>query len=240
MSQTTAAIRADKILAAARADTFQSNSNGPSGKAGEIVAQLERRLITGRYRFGDSLSINRLAAEFDASRQPISAALNHLRSLGYIKIVPQVGCQVASPSPSDITDFFYMLSRIESGMAAFAASRHEGQDAEVLSALATMISNESFTDDASCIEGAIAIDAFHQQIRLMAQSPTLEGRVQNLWHLSNFYLWQGASNLQTESIDSANEQRHAIAAAISSRNVDSAESLMEEHVRGKPRRVGII
>lgn len=82
----------EQILARARTAAMSPNSDGPSGKAGEIVAALEHRLITGYYRFGDSLSTNLLAGDFEASRQPISAALNHLRGLGYLKIVPQVGC----------------------------------------------------------------------------------------------------------------------------------------------------
>jgi DNA-binding GntR family transcriptional regulator len=71
-------------------------------------------LITRKYQFRDSLSISRLAEQFDASRQPISAALNHLRSLGYLDIIPQVGCHAVSPSSSEIDDFFYMLGKVES------------------------------------------------------------------------------------------------------------------------------
>ena len=63
----------------------------PSGKAGEIAAELERRLMVGAYRFGEALSITQLAQQFDASRQPVSVAISHLRSMGYVDVIPQVG-----------------------------------------------------------------------------------------------------------------------------------------------------
>ena len=125
---------------------MRPNSDGPSGKAGEIVAALEHRLITGYYRFGDSLSTNLLAGDFEASRQPISAALNHLRGLGYLKIVPQVGCQVVSPSPQDIDDFFSMLAKIESLIAGLAASRFVDNEADLLLEIAEHIKHTPFDD----------------------------------------------------------------------------------------------
>lgn len=52
--------------------TIARDSDMPAGKAGSIIVELEWRLISGRYSFGEALSINGLAEEFDASRQPVS------------------------------------------------------------------------------------------------------------------------------------------------------------------------
>jgi DNA-binding GntR family transcriptional regulator len=239
MNRSTTRAGTEKILAAARADAIRPNSHGPSGKAGEIIGELEHRLITGQYRFGDTLSINRLAEEFDASRQPIGAAINHLRSLGYLKVVPQVGCNVVSPSPEEIGDFFYMLGKIESAVAGLAAVRYLAEEAEVLLAIAAHIAQTPFDNDSHREDWTIGVDAYHAQIRNMARSPSLAGRVQNLWRLSDFYLWQGALNLQPQNIDVANRERREIAEVIGARAVEAVETLMEKHVRGKPRRVGI-
>src|SRR3546814_3026362 len=65
----------------------------PSGKAGQIAVELERRLLLGEYRFGQALSSVQLAKQFDASRQPVSVAISHLRSSGYVEVIPQVGCR---------------------------------------------------------------------------------------------------------------------------------------------------
>jgi GntR family transcriptional regulator, vanillate catabolism transcriptional regulator len=234
-----AALQARTMLARTRTDLLRPKSGGPTGKAGDIVAEIERRLITGLYKFGDSLSINRLAEEFDASRQPISAALNHLRSLGYLIIVPQVGCQVVSPSASAIEDFFYMLGKIESAVAGLAAQRYVADEAEILTALAEYIAGTPVAD-LHREELALGVNAYHEQVLSMARSASLEQRVRNLWHLSDFYLWQGVSNLDAEKINRANRERHEVAAAIASRDILAAEQLMENHVRGKPRRLGIV
>ncbi|MFT4563816.1 MAG: DNA-binding GntR family transcriptional regulator [Gammaproteobacteria bacterium] len=231
--------QARTLVALTHAEILRPKSGGPTGKAGDIVAEIERRLITGRYHFGDSLSINRLAEEFDASRQPISAALNHLRSLGYLIIVPQVGCQVVSPSSTEIKDFFHMLGRIESAVAGLAAERHVADESEVLTALAKYVATTSFSESRN-EELTFGVDAYHEQILSMARSSALEQRVPNLWHLADFYLWQGVSNLDAEKINRAHRERGEVAAAIASRDIAGAEQLMEHHVRGKPLRLGII
>jgi DNA-binding GntR family transcriptional regulator len=223
-------------------DTMNSYAklHGPSGKAGQIVAELERRLFMGHYNFGDTLSINLLANEFGSSRQPISAALNHLRSVGYVRIVPQVGCEIVSLTASEIDDFFYTLSKIEGAMAGFAAARNEGAEAEVLTSIANDVNDIPFESATSREDLSIGVDAYHEQIRSMARSPSLKDRVHNLWRLSIFYLWQGAQNLEKKDVDAANRERRAIAKAIANGDVEGAESLMEKHVRGKPRRVRIV
>ncbi|MFT4584639.1 MAG: DNA-binding GntR family transcriptional regulator [Gammaproteobacteria bacterium] len=234
-----AVLQARTLLARTRAELLRSKSGGPSGKAGDIVAEIESRLISGHYHFGDSLSINRLAEEFDASRQPISAALNHLRSLGYLTITPQVGCHVVSPSTLEINDFFYMLGKIQSAVAGLAAERHVDEESDVLTALAKHIWAVSIEHD-SREELTLGVDAYHQQVLSMARSPALEQRVTNLWHLADFYLWQGVSNLDVERINAANSERRFVAEAIASRDIPLAEQLMENHVRGKPHRLGIV
>ena len=97
---------AHEILARTRTILIGPKSSGPTKKAGAIVAEIEHRLITGKYQFRDPLSINRLAEQFDASRKPIGVALNHLYSLGNLDIIPQAGSDAVSSSPSEIDDFF--------------------------------------------------------------------------------------------------------------------------------------
>jgi GntR family transcriptional regulator, vanillate catabolism transcriptional regulator len=224
----------------ARRSPHRLEGDTPAGKAGTIIFELERRLVSGRYRFGEALSINSLTEEFDASRQPVSTAINHLRSLGYVTVVPQVGCRVVSPSPTEIGDFFYMLAKIESAIAGLASVRHTTEEVAILSAIAAQIAASPFDDPTHREVYAAAVDAYHEQIRSMARSPALTPRVSNLWRLSNFYLWQGAANFAPPKANVANTQRIEIVEALRQRQVERAERLMEAHVRGKPQRVGIV
>jgi DNA-binding GntR family transcriptional regulator len=228
------------ITSRAIAPTRRNDPNIPAGKAGDIIIEMENRLISGYYAFGEALSINALALEFGASRQPVSTVVGHLRALGYLTIVPQVGCRVASPSPTEIDDFFFMLAKIESAMASLAARRHTQEEADVLTAIADQIDATPVDTEAQRLRYVAGVDAYHEAIRKMARSPELIPRVANLWRLSDFYLWQGISNFTTPKRAIAVQERHAIADAIGRGDAELAAQLMEIHVRGKPGRVGII
>ena len=212
----------------------------PGGKAGEIVAALVGRLTGGTLDFGATLSINSLAEEFNASRQPVSVAINHLRSLGYVVVVPQVGCRVISPSPAEIADFFYVLAHMESALASLAAKRHDAREGEILRAIAAEIAAAPFDSPEHRRYYASAVDTFHAAIWDMSRATAVIARVRDLWQLADFYLWHGAGNFDAGGVATANREREAIVRAITRGDAPKAESLMAKHVRGKPARVGII
>lgn len=208
--------------------------SAPSGKAGEIAAELERRLMLGAYRFGESLSIIQLAQQFDASRQPVSMAISHLRSIGYVDIIPQVGCRVVSPTPAEIEDFFLAMGKTEGLVAGFAARRHEGDEARVLAGIAGRSTPAQLDSPIGRTAYIRTVNDFHDQIWLMARSPTLEGRIARLRKLSIFYLWQGAPKLAPVAARRLNAERAEIAGVIAERDAERAERLMERHIAGKP------
>lgn len=212
----------------------------PHGKAGEIVSEMISRLSDGSLEFGATLSINNLADEFHASRQPVSVAISHLRSLGYVDVVPQVGCRVVSPSPAEIEDFFYVLAHMESALAGLAAKRHGTADGELLAALADEIIALPFDNPAHQRHYAVAVDTFHATLWEISRASAVVGRIRDLWRLADFYLWHGAGNLDGNGVATANRERQSIVRAIRHRDVEKAESLMLKHVRGKPSRVGIV
>lgn len=216
------------------------SGSGPSGKAGEIADALERRLMLGGYRFGEALSITQLAKQFGASRQPVSMAISHLRSIGYVDIMPQVGCRVVSPTPAEISDFFLTVGRMEGAVAGFAALRHVDDDALAL----VRIAGREAPGRLETADGRAAyirnVDDFHDQVWKMARSPLLEGRVAQLRKLSIFYLWQGAAQLAPVAAQQLNRERAAIAVAVAGRDAAGAARLMEAHIANKPVVNGII
>jgi DNA-binding GntR family transcriptional regulator len=222
-----------------RAGRSRWNSS-PSGKAGEIARELEHRLMLGVYRFGDSLTISQLAQQFNASRQPVSMAISHLRSIGYVDVIPQVGCRVVSPSPAEITDFFLVMGKMEGAVASFAARRHRGDEAETLLAIAARDAPRILETAAERIAYITNVNDFHAQIWSMARSSTLEGRVARLRQLSIFYLWQGAPKMTLISALQLIEERREIAGLIAAGDADQAERLMEAHIGHKPFVTGVV
>jgi DNA-binding GntR family transcriptional regulator len=212
-----------------------------SGKAGVIFAELEYRFVSGKYKFGERLSINSLAEEFQASRQPVSTAVNHLRSVGYVRIIPQVGCLVVSPEKQAISDFFLMLAKAESAVASLATDRWQAEDIDQLQKLALETKSIAFDSIEHRDAYASAVVAYHNKIHNMACSIAIATWLEQLWKLADFYLWQGAEvNFSPTKVALANQERQEIVLAIKNRDTLKVVELVEAHVRAKPLRVGVV
>ena len=217
----------------------RSNINSPTGKAGQIVREMEQRLILGYYRPGESLSFKMLADAFNVSRQPVSAAISHLRASGYVEVLPQVGCRVVKPSRTEIDDFFFVLSKIDGAVASLAAARHTEEEGRQL-AMIRPPSEIDMLDDVLHRKAYISyIDRFHDQIWRMARSPLLQAQFYNLRNLSSFYLWQGLPKLAPSAALQLINERDDIAQAILNRDAAGAAAKMEKHILGKPDLAGV-
>lgn len=214
----------------------RKNMNVPTGKAGEIVAELERRLILGYYKPGENLSFKSLADTFHISRQPVSSAIGHLRASGYVEVVPQVGCRVVQPTREEVFDFFRIHSSIESIAVEMAVERRTEAETERLAAIKPPPCGD-LDQVAKRADYIDYIDAFHDQIWAMAKAPLLEGQFSGLLNLASFYLWQGIRGLAPYVAEKLNEQRNQIAEKIVAGDKRGASRLMKEHILGKPKLV---
>lgn len=214
--------------------------NPLAGKSSVVFSELELRFARGVYKFGDPISTVELAAEFGVSQQPMRAALGQLRALGFVIITPQVGCRVVSPSPADILDFFRLFGRMEGGVASLAAERYEERQLAQLNEVSQKLLRCPIPEKGKPEEYANLVGDWHRAIRAMANSPSLDWRLNSFWNMSDFLLFQGAPNLGVQQIQKANEQREHIRRVIIARDVERAESLMFEHILTKPTRVGIV
>jgi DNA-binding GntR family transcriptional regulator len=224
---------------AARTSLNRKNVNGPTGIAGEIVRAMEQRLILGYYPPGENISFKILADTFGVSRQPVSAAISHLRASGYVEVLPQVGCRVVKASRDEVADFFLILSKIDGAVAGLAAERYEGKEGKVLLQIRPPNDVNALKDVEHRSAYIAYVDNFHDQIWKMARSPLLHGRFYSLRNLSSFYLWQGLPRLAPEAAAHLNKERVEIARAIAARDSPTASALMEAHIRQKPRVVGV-
>lgn len=224
----------------ATASAARGGISDPSGKAGRISWEMEHRFITGEYQFGEVLSITKLARQFNASRQPVSAAIAHLRSSGYVEIIPQVGCRVVSPGSIEIGDFFGALGKLEGVAAALASRRHRDGEAEALVRVAEQATTGMLDEPADRIDYIDYIYEYHDQLWHMARSPVLSERVASMRRLASFYLWQGKKGLVPSSAQLLTQERQDIARAIAAGDSGRAELLMERHIAHKPHVNGIL
>lgn len=203
-----------------------------AGKAGEIAAELEERLERGEYRFGETLSIYALARQFDASRQPVATAVLYLRSVGYLEVIPQVGCRVVSPSDQEVQDFYVLFAQTESVVARFAAERFEADEGERLIGLAEQLAVQPFESREDRARMADAVSIFHDHLGAMARSPNLVDRISNQRRLFRFYLSQGrpAAMASTTTLERINRHRITFARCVSERNIAGIPLAMDAYI----------
>lgn len=216
------------------------SENPLSGKSASIFVEMEGRFAAGYYKFGDLLSAGDLAKEFGVSMQPIRSTIGQLRALGYIRVEPQVGSHVISPTNAEIVDFFCLFGRMEGVLAGLAAERHGERQIEMLDKVAAQIDACKGSERGLPEHYARLVGEWHAVMRSLAHAPSLAWRLRSFWSMSDFLLLQGAASFDNEQIKIASQQRRAIRDAIEIRNAALAEQLMYEHVRGKPLRTGIV
>ena len=62
----------------------------------EFVRQLERKILTGEWKVGDSIpTLRTLSRDFSVSRSVVNAGIVELRNKGYIITMPRKGSIVA-------------------------------------------------------------------------------------------------------------------------------------------------
>lgn len=157
-------------------------------KSNEVYNFIVDRLVNAHYGFGDRLLVKELSAETGASRQPIMSALNRLSVEGFVTIIPQVGCEVISPSRDEIADFFQLFQLIEGLLADLAAKRRTEEDIQRLEAAQRQIQGLSETKKPSVKEFVRINREFHRALHLMAHSPLLDRKQRNNFNMADFFI----------------------------------------------------
>ncbi|MGA2998687.1 GntR family transcriptional regulator [Bradyrhizobium sp.] len=197
-------------------------------KQGEIYDLLVQRLVSARYAFGERILVRELAAEFGVSRQPIMTALNWLAADGFVRIVPQVGCQVISPNRNAIADFFLMFQRMEGLLAELAAARRTDQQLADLRELQRQIVSMANDQEALREHYAELNRKFHQTVAAMADSALVEEKQSANFNMSDFFI-NHAIGFDTLGAGVAQEHEPIID-AIARREPSGARRAAEEHI----------
>ena len=197
-------------------------------KQSEIYDLLVQRLVDARYAFGERILVRELATEFGVSRQPIMTALNWLAADGFVRIVPQVGCQVINPDRNAIADFFLMFQRMEGLLAELAAARRTDQQLAELRELQRQIVSMA-NDQESLREHYAELNRnFHQTIAAMADSALVEEKQSANFNMSDFFI-NHAIGFDTLGAGVAQEHEPIID-AIARREPTGARRAAEEHI----------
>jgi len=85
-------------------------------------------ILSGQYRMGERLPVDKLATEYQVSKTPVREALNTLQSEGLITVVPRVGYFVSHMTVKEAQDLFDLRLILETASAEMAARTAKEED----------------------------------------------------------------------------------------------------------------
>lgn len=187
-----------------------------------------KRLIDASYKFGEQIFVKDLVAETQTSRQPVMSALNHLAADGFVRIAPQVGCQVINPSANAIQDFYLMFGHMEALLSSLAAERRTEQQIDALRSVQSDIEALRPDDRKRTEKFAFLNQQFHGIIHEMANSALVAERQRPNFNMSDFFIAQtvGFECL----ISNARDDHRMLIEAIDQRDVKRASEVAMQHI----------
>ena len=205
-----------------------SSRRAPDLKRDAVYKWLKKRLMTGRLRFGEHLSIREISGQTGASRFPVQAAVNDLQQEGFIRVIPQSGLRVVAPTVSEIKDFFLLFSRVEGLLAELAAARRSEAHLVKLTAVHAKIRDLDATEGVSGERYRRLNQALHAVVHNAAQSARNERTARANWAMCDFFISQ--FNLYTSHLEQSISQHNAVISAIADQDAARARSEMESHI----------
>lgn len=197
-----------------------------SSKKHVLYDEILDRLIGVRYRFGERILVKELVSETGASRQPIMAALNALSADGFVRIIPQVGCEVINPSAREIGDFYKMFARLEGLLAELAAERRTPGQVKLLKDTNRQIMADLREHDGQDYRDLNRV--FHTTFHRMADSNLLDARQSSIFAMSDFFIMQSVGF--TPHMSDAADEHEEIIAALERQDAKAARVAAEAHI----------
>ena len=170
---------------------MSQQAHRPSGRmSAQVYELLKGRLVSGEFAPESWIRVESLKVEYGVSKQPIMDALRMLNADGLVEIIPQVGCQVASYTATEIADFFSMFGGIEGSIAAAAAIRATREQLNELRRISDQIAQlRDLTDSSQRSQAYLSLNReFHATIYAMADSRIMTELSQRMHDLSDFLI----------------------------------------------------
>ena len=111
---------------------FEPAIQSPAGRLPPHVIRvahgLMQDIVSGRYKPGDWIREEEVAARFDCSRAPVREALRLIEIDGLIEMVPWRGARVVTLTLHEIDDLYVLTGALMGVVARFAASHASEQE----------------------------------------------------------------------------------------------------------------
>ncbi|WP_246673287.1 GntR family transcriptional regulator [Mesorhizobium sp. B2-9-1] len=193
----------------------------------EAYRHLQRALRLGRYKPGDRLIPEEIAAEIGMSRMPVREAFRRLASDGLVVLRPNRGCVVAGLTVDELYEIFEIRSVLEGLAVRLAMPRI---DEEALEEFENLLDRMERAGQSGSSDWVIRHQEFHGRICALSRRPKLIHQVSALHVVIEPYMriWFDDADKPL----SAREEHAAVIAALRSGDARHAEEVMQDHILG--------
>ncbi|MDO1583343.1 GntR family transcriptional regulator [Rhizobium oryzicola] len=193
----------------------------------EAYLYLQKALRLGRYKAGERLIPEDIAAEIGMSRMPVREAFRRLAADGLVTLRPNRGCVVAGLTLDELNEAFEIRSVLE-GLAVRLVV--PGLTAEHFEELDRLLIRMERAGEAGSTDWVLRHQELHAYIYTLSGRPKLIRQIAALHVAIEPYM-----RIWFDYVDkplSAREEHQNLIDALKSGDVALAERVMQEHVLG--------
>jgi DNA-binding GntR family transcriptional regulator len=193
----------------------------------EIANNLRELIMSGELQEGDKIKEDELCHSMGISKTPLREALRVLSVEGLIKLVPNRGSFVSTPTFEEIREMFDVMSVLEGICARAAAEKITEKDLATLEKLHGRL-EENYRRKAQR-EYIRINNQYHSFVQELAGNRTLNQIINGLRQKILLYRYQSL-NLPERFAQSIQEHRDLLQ-AFRKKNPKKAETLMRRHLK---------
>ncbi|QRI63855.1 GntR family transcriptional regulator [Shinella sp. PSBB067] len=207
--------------------SFSSQPNAPVTAEEEAHRHIQQALRLGRYKPGERLIAEDIAAEIGTSRMPVREAFRRLAADGLVVLRPNRGCIVAGLTLDELYEVFEIRSVLEGLAVRLAIHRI---DEEVLDELERLLERMERAGQSGSSDWVVRHQEFHGRIYALSGRPKLIRQIAALHVVIEPYM-----RIWFDYVDkplSSREEHAALIAALRSGDARHAEQVMQDHILG--------
>ena len=193
----------------------------------EAYRHVQQALRLGRYRPGERLIPEDIAAEIGMSRMPVREAFRRLAAEGLVVLRPNRGCIVAGLTLDELYEAFEMRSVLEGLAVRLAMPRI---DEEVLEELERLLERMERAGQGGSSDWVARHQEFHGRICVLSARPKLIRQISALHAVIEPYMRIWFDYIEKPL--SAREEHAVLLAALRSGDARHAERVMQDHILG--------
>jgi DNA-binding GntR family transcriptional regulator len=196
----------------------------PAAAHDEAYAHILRALRHGRFRAGERLVPEAIAAEIGTSRMPVREALRRLAAEGLVTMRSNRGVTVNALDVQDMQEAFEMRAVLEGLAVRLAVPRLRPADLRRLQAMVDVMEDREAPD----ADWTGAHRAFHEALCAYSESPRLLRQIASLHSLvePHMRLW----DRMAERHVGTREHHEELLAALGAGDPQAGEAAMRRHV----------